>query len=74
MSTPSEELFRIEKELASLQKREAELLNQATRLTKQINNDYNAQLIKEQTEEQAKIGLQIIKTNSVKMVLYFNMM
>lgn len=34
MSTPSEELFRIEKELASLQKREAELLNQATRLTK----------------------------------------
>lgn len=55
MSTPSEELFRIEKELASLQAREAELLNQATRLTKQINNDYNAQLIKEQVEEQAKI-------------------
>lgn len=60
MSTPSEELFRIEKELASLQKREAELLNQATRLTKQINNDYNAQLIKEQAEEQAKIDQHIL--------------
>ena len=60
MSTPSEELFRIEKELASLQAREAELLNQATRLTKQINNDYNAQLIKEQVEEQAKIDQYIL--------------
>lgn len=60
MSTPSEELFRINKELASLQEREAELLNQATRLTKQINNDYNAQLIKEQVEEQAKIDQYIL--------------
>lgn len=48
MSTPSEELFKIETELASLQKREVELNKQAKALTAEIEKNAESETAKEQ--------------------------
>lgn len=66
MSTPSEELFRIKKELASLQEREAELNKQAKALAAEIEK--NAEL--EALNEQAKISQHVqawISENTTKL-------